>query len=247
LISIVALPVDMEYLQLRVATDGSPTPYFHPTLRFLGYSKLRSLNIIDVNTISVLRSVGNALFWADEDARLPLNAIFAGWSQPKMLNLKHIDLRGFSKLGFPARSLWRYISPRCLTDLTLEIGPSFQADDYRDFWEQSAAAGVQPASLRTNMICEGLTDFLCSFTGLEVLLLMPCLLHRTLEPISPFLGILASEHSKSLRVLSVQPQGVNKREYLLDRNLLMPLSMTCTHLQELGFGILEHNQVNLEL
>jgi len=244
----------MKYLQLRVSTDGSPSPFFHPTLRFTDHSKLRSLNLIDVSTASILRSVGNVLFfaeqlseltiWIDEDVILSLNLVFAGWPKPKMLNLKTLDLRRFSKLGLSPQSIWQQISVVYLTDLTLEIGSSLQTDDYENFWEEAVTWGVQLTRLRTNLISEGLTNFICSFSGLEVLLLKSCFLPWPVELISSFLSTVAHEHSNSLRVLAIHAQGVNKREYLLDQKHLISLSLSCTKLQELGFGILEHNLVS---
>ncbi|KAL2383470.1 hypothetical protein RJZ90_002623 [Blastomyces dermatitidis] len=253
LISMVALSDRMEYLQLRVATDGSPTPYFHPTLKFGGYSKLRFLNIIDVKITSALQSVGNALFsteqlselaiWADEDVLLSLGVIFSGWPGPKILNLKALDLRRFSNVGCSAPSIWQHISAACLSELTLEIGSFLPPDDYIGFWEGAVAAGMRPTSLRTNLISEGLTDFICSCNGLEVFQLTTCLLPRHLPPISIFLETIISEHSKSLRVLAIHAQGPDESEYLLDRKLLDSLSSRCTKLEELGFKILEQSQI----
>ncbi|PGG98943.1 hypothetical protein GX51_06526 [Blastomyces parvus] len=227
LISMVARSGRMEYLQLRVATDSSPTPYFHPTLKFGGYSKLRFLDIIDVKITSALQSVGNALFsteqlselatWADEDVILSLDVIFAGWPGPKTLNLKALDLRRFSNL-----------------------------DDYNAFWEGAAAAGMRPTTLRTNLISEGLTDFICSCNGLEVFLLTTCVLPRHVPPISTFLETIINEHFKSLRVLAIHAQGPDESEYLLDRKLLTSLSR-CTKLEELGFKILEQSQADVHL
>ncbi|PGH29792.1 hypothetical protein GX50_07463 [[Emmonsia] crescens] len=257
LISKVALSARMEYLQLRVATDGSPTPYFHPTLKLGGFSKLRSLNIIDVKITSALQSVGNALYsteqlselaiWADEDVILSLDVIFSGWPGPRTLNLKSLDLRKFSNVGWSAPSLWQHISAACLRDLTLEVGSLLQPDDYNGFWEGAVAAGMRPTTLRTNLISEGLTNFICSCNGLEVFLLTACLLPRPLPPISIFLETIISEHFKSLRVLAIHAQGPDESEYLLDRKLLASLSSRCTKLEELGFKILEQNQADVHL
>jgi hypothetical protein len=103
---------------------------------------------------------------------------------------------------------------------------------------------VELTRLKTNLITAGLTRFICSFSGLKILLLMPCLLaSHTLRSLSPFLHTVAIEHSSSLRVLSIQPQGVGQTEYLLDQRVLMGLTASCTQLQEIAFGILGHELV----
>src|SRR5204863_7198486 len=102
---------------LRVGTDGTPTPFFRPTLNFTYHSKIRSLHLIGANTASVLGSIGEVLFsadqlseltiWADQDVPLSLNLIFAGWPKSKTINLKTLDLRWFSTLGFSHESIWQ--------------------------------------------------------------------------------------------------------------------------------------------
>jgi hypothetical protein len=244
------LPGNLEYLQLRVGTNGSPTPFFHPTLEFNRYAKLRSLSIIEVTDLEALNSVGNALFLTEQlseltisantDSRLSLGDIFASWTGPKSLDLNTLDLRGFANLGSPAASIWESITPFHLAELTLDIGASDRPlEDYGEFWEAAAEACVELTRLETNLITGGLTRFICSFSGLKMLLLMPCLLtSHVFRPLSPLLHTVAIEHSSSLRVLSIHPQGVDETEYLLDRRMLMALTASCTQLQEIAFGIL---------
>jgi hypothetical protein len=125
---------NLKYLQLRVGTNDSPTSFFHPTLEFNRYAKLRSLSIIEVPDLEALNSVKNALFLteqlseliisANKDSRLSLENIFAGWTGPKSLNLRTLDLRGFANLGSLAASIWESITPSHLAELTLEIEAS---------------------------------------------------------------------------------------------------------------------------
>ena len=180
-------PANLEYLQLRVGTNGSPTPFFHPTLEFDRYTNLRSLSVVEVTGLESLNSVGNALFFterlnelaisANKGSRLSLGDLFTGWTGRKTLNLRTLDLRGFASLGSPPASIWDSITPSRLEELTLEIGASDRPlEDYGEFWEAAAAAGVRLTRLETNLITGGLTRFICSFSGLEALLLLPCLL-----------------------------------------------------------------------
>jgi hypothetical protein len=251
----VGLPTNLEYLQLRVGTNGSPTPFFHPTLAFSRCSNLRSLNIVEITDLESLISIGKAIFSterlieltlsANKDSRLPVAGIFASWTAAKSLDLRILDLRGFSNLGCPAESLWESVNASRVRELTIDIGESEQPlEDFAGFWEAATAAGVQLIRLETNLITGGLSSFLRSFNGLEILILLPCLLESySFQPLSPFLLMLAAEQSSSLRVLSVRPQGLNETEYLLDQYMLASLTTSCTQLQEVAFGINGHDVV----
>lgn len=255
LVSTVGIPTTLEYLQLRVGTNGSLTPFFHPAIEFHHFTNLRSLNIVEVNDRAMLSAVGNAIFmaeqltnltiWTNNDAELPLDGIFADWPGPKLLHLKTLDLRGFGSLGTSASTIWESVTSSHLTEFTLNIGASARPiEDYVNFWEDGAKSGVQLTRLGTNLVTESLETFIRSFSGLKVLILMPCeLTSQTSQPLSSLLDTVTTEHSASLEVLSIQPQGADDKEHLLNRTLLTALTASCTKLEEIAFGILQHEMV----
>lgn len=255
MVSTVGIPATLEYLQLRVGTNGGLTPFFHPAIEFHHFTKLRSLNVVEVTDLAMLNAVGNAIFmteqltdltiWSNNDAELPLDGIFADWPEPKSLDLKTLDLRGFGSLGTSASAVWDSVTSSHLTEFTLIIGASARPlEDYVNFWEDGAKSGVQLTRLGTNLVTNSLEKFICSFSGLKVLLLMPCeLISQSSEPLSSLLDTVTAEHSNTLEVLSIQPQGEDDKEHLLNRTLLTTLAESCTKLEEIAFGILQHEMV----
>ncbi|KAH8705683.1 hypothetical protein BGW36DRAFT_393226 [Talaromyces proteolyticus] len=243
LISVLSLASNLKLLQLRVSTNDTPFPYFHPTLRLDGYINLRSLTLIHINTSAILHPIGNVLFSsknldelslrADESRQLLFRPTFDDWAGQKVLNLKTLDLRGFVDLDSPSQPMWDYLSLVDLKILTLETTPSL-LENPENVWGMLTAG-------KTNLVSTSLITFIASFSGLESLCLTPSLQPQATHVIPSCLACLARLHSSSLRVLSVLTRNENEETYGLDQNCLEFISVQCALLEEFGFGLSMHN------
>jgi hypothetical protein len=161
------------------------------------------------------------------------------------LNVKALDLRGFVDLRSLSQSMWNYFPLRDLKELTLETASSL-LEDPGDVWSMLTAANARLTCLKTNLVSMSLVTFISSFSGLEILCLTPCLQPQSAHVIPPCLAVVTNLHSYSLRVLSIQIRNENGEIYLLDQKCLELISVRCTRLEELGFGILTHNMNNMD-
>jgi hypothetical protein len=244
----------MEHLHLRLATDHTPQPYFHPILRFVDFTRLRSLILIQIDREDILTSIGKVLalpptlmelrIWADADAQLSLSTMFAELPAPGKLSLILLDLRGFADLNSFDRPLWTVVSPTVITHLTLEIGSPFLHEEYIEFWTSASFAHVQLTHLSTNIVSSGLVDFISSFNGLSSLVILPSNQSNPVDHLQFSLKVLAAAHSETLRVLDLHPQGIDERAYLMLNEDLKAVAMTCVGLTEFAFGIQEDELVS---
>lgn len=244
---------NLNYLQLRASTNDTPFPYFHPVLRLDELVNLRSLTLIHINKKAVLGSIGDAMFsnkhldrlslWADENSQLPFLPVFDNWVTKTTMHLKALDLRGFVDLRLPSKSMWDHFSLADLKELTLDA-TSPLLEDPGDIWDMLTAANMSLTSLKTSLVSTSLVTFISSFVGLKTLCLMPRLWPQSARVITPCIAVVTNLHSLSLKVLSVQIRNENGDIYLLDQKCLKLISMRCTSLEELGFGISTHELVS---
>ncbi|KAJ9213656.1 hypothetical protein DTO166G4_4738 [Paecilomyces variotii] len=242
--SVIARP-HLERLQLRLGTNSTPKPYFHPVLGFDRHINVQSLNLVQIDNHAVLESFADApLFasklkeltlWADADSELSVEPLLSRWrDQRQRFPLTALDFRGFSDLGWSPASVWNCICSSTLKDLTLEIGPSFQVSDCNEFWSSAMEAGLRPSRLSTNLLASGLIEFISSFSGLEALSIMTCDPNRPVEPLGPLLNFLQRQHSNTLKVLGICPQ--EHEDYLLDAQMVSEHILACHKIEELRFG-----------
>src|SRR5438034_11756010 len=86
LISQLARQPRLEILQLRMGTDDTPLPYFHPLLHFENFRNLTRLSLVQIDNAEVLRSIGRLIsstnclseihIEADADIELSLATLF---------------------------------------------------------------------------------------------------------------------------------------------------------------------------
>lgn len=244
----------LERLQLRLGTDCTPKPYFHPVLDFNRHINVRSLNLVQIDSQDVLESFADApvfaknlrelTLWADADSELSLESLISRWCEKEPLQLSALDLRGFADLGQRPGSFWNCICSWTLRDLTLEIGSAFQVAHCNEFWSSSIRAGLRPSRLTTNLLASGLSEFLASFSGLEVFSIMTCDPHRPVEPLESLLDTLQRQHSETLKVLGICTQ--EHEDYLVDAQLVSTKILACPQIEELRFGPQQPDMVRSE-
>ncbi|KAJ5963169.1 hypothetical protein N7481_013474 [Penicillium waksmanii] len=252
LVTAVMLTPSLEILQLRMGTDNTPSPYFHPSLEFRPLINVRTLSLIEIDDESVLRSLGLAIsnstkleeltIWADTESVLCFSEISSSRDGQLISELRSLDLRGFVDLGTPRCPLWSLISPVKLKSLTLHAGSTFDVSDCTEFWEKSVEAGLRPRQLSTDLVAHGFVEFIHSFSGLEVLSIAS--LYTPFPPELPSLLVqsLRVQHSATLKVLSINPRGYMANH--LDKNLLKEMTTFFTEVEEFRFGIVQIDTVN---
>lgn len=254
LVTAVMLMPNLEALQLRLGTDSTPSPYFHPSLDFRPPINVRTLTLIEIDDKSVLQSLGSALqsatclreltMWAVGDSLLRLSDAFVNWSGQAPFELTTLDLRGFYEVGEPMCDLWDFISPMKLKTLTLHVHPKSDISACADFWRSSVTAGLRPQKLSTNLLAHGMKDFILSFSGLEVFNISLPNATSPPEPLPVLLSALRKQHSATLKVLSADPQDTLS-SHLLDGELLNILMTHFTNIEELQLGVDQTVQVEL--
>ncbi|KAE8370278.1 hypothetical protein BDV27DRAFT_119584 [Aspergillus caelatus] len=225
LLTTVMLRQRLRCLRIRMGTDCTPKPFFRPTLNLHTTVKLRVMHLTQVDDVLVLQSLGVALknatqlerlsIWADDRFELSISSLVEDWHTPAPFRLRSLDLRGFSDIGIPAKSMWAAIPPTKLRELTLELGPRLLAQDSTEFWDASVEAELRPLKLRVNLGVKGIQDFISSFSGLEAFNLVPS---DTLRPMGPICGLvdaLRRHHSATLRVLGLS-SFLDWPSYVLD-------------------------------
>ena len=245
LVTSVMFRPSLEASQLRMGTDHTPKPYFHPLLEFHAPINLKIMRFTQVDNISVLETIGLAVsnaanleelsIWADEDMELTLNSLFESWKDTCAINLVSLDIRGFYGLGVAPQLLWDRLSPFNLRELTLQLVGDFQSTKCVEFWEQSLKAGLRPLQLSTNLVTQGLTQFIASFSGLKTFNILPSD-SPPAEPLLPLLQALQEQHSMTLKVLAICTQG-HLAEYTFDNNIVTQLSVGFPEIEELRFGL----------
>ncbi|OQD70576.1 hypothetical protein PENDEC_c022G01412 [Penicillium decumbens] len=248
LVTTVIFTSTLESLQLRLGTDSTPLPYFHPPLEFWPPINVRALVLIQIDDESVLRSIGSVLrtatrlreltMWTDGDCMLCFSEVSSTWCDQVPFRLTSLDLRGFVDLGRPSCALWSLLSPAELKALTLNVGPGIDAVDFSLFWETSVAAGLRPRQLSTNLVMNGLEEFIRSFSGLEAFSITSPTIACAPESLDLLLDALGKLHSATLKVLSIDPKGA-LANHLLDEVALSQVVKQFTHIEELRFGMVE--------
>jgi hypothetical protein len=252
LVTAVMLTPSLEILQLRMGTDNTPSPYFHPPLEFRPSINVRTLNLIEIDDESVLRSLGVALsnstnleeltIWADTESVLCFSKISGSLDGQLISESRSLDLRGFVDLGTPRCPLWGLISPVKLKSLTLQVGSTFDVADCTGFWEKSVEAELRPRQLSTDLVAQGFVEFIHSFSGLEALSIASPNTAFLPEPPSLLLQSLRLQHSATLKVLSINPRGYIANH--LDKNLLNEMTTCFAEAEEFRFGIVQIDSVN---
>ncbi|KGO64405.1 hypothetical protein PITC_022550 [Penicillium italicum] len=107
--------------------------------------------------------------------------------------------------------------------------------DCAEFWETSTVAGLRPEHLSTNLVARGLKDFILSFSGLEIFSISPPNITCQAEPFPILLAALRKQHSATLKVLSIRPQGASNN--FLDGESLAELTDHLMSIEELRFGV----------
>ncbi|OOO05094.1 hypothetical protein OAory_01114310 [Aspergillus oryzae] len=153
--------------------------------------------------------------WADDRAELSISSLVEDWHKPAPFRLRSLDIRGFSDIGIPAKSMWAAIPPTELRELTLELGPSLLVQDPTEFWDASDEADLRPLRLRVNLGIKGIQEFISSFSGLEAFHLVPSDTLRPMEPIRVLVDALRRHHSSTLKVLGLSP-FLDGSKYVLD-------------------------------
>ncbi|KAB8244614.1 hypothetical protein BDV35DRAFT_382164 [Aspergillus flavus] len=212
-------------LRIRMGTDCTPKPFFRPTLHLHTTVKLRVMHLTQVDNVVVLQSLGVALkhatqlerlsIWADDRAELSISSLVEDWHKPAPFRLRSLDIRGFSDIGIPVKSMWAAIPPTELRELTLELGPSLLVQDPTEFWDASVEADLRPLRLRVNLGIKGIQEFISSFSGLEAFHLVPSDTLRPMEPIRVLVDALRRHHSSTLKVLGLSP-FLDGSKYVLD-------------------------------
>lgn len=217
LVTAVFLHPGLRSLQLRLGTNGTPKPYFHPLLHFQSPITLYSMRLIHIDNESVLQSLSVAILqtkslreltiWADPDSNLALDILFAGWEDQPKLELNILEVRGFTSLGSSPNLLWDIIPPTKLRELTLEIGSQFDVTKCPGFWEAATKAGLRPTVISTNLAAGGLKEFVDTFSGLEIFNILPSASSRPLEPLVPLIECLQGQHSATIKVFAINSQN----------------------------------------
>ncbi|KAJ5267880.1 hypothetical protein N7478_010688 [Penicillium angulare] len=248
LVTTVIFTPTLERVQLRLGTDSTPSPYFHPPLAFWPPINVRTLTLIQIDDESVLQSIGAVLrtatrlreltMWADEDSMLRFSEVSSTWCDQVPFQLTSLDLRGFVDLGRPSCALWSLLSPVKLRTLTLNIGSDFDIADLSGFWDDSVVANLRPKQLTTNLVMNGLKDFIKSFSGLEAFVITSPTIACVAERLDLLLEALGKLHSATLKVLSIDPRRALAK-HLLDDSLLKQSVNRFTNIEELRFGMVK--------
>lgn len=253
LVTSVMFQPKLETLQLRMSTDHTPKPYFHPLFEFHTPINMKIMRFLQVDKSSVLRTIGLAVsnaanleelsIWADEDKRLTLVPLFDSWQSTFAYCLTSLDIRGFCSFGAAtAQLLWDRISPLYLRELTLQLGGDFRITDGNEFWEESFKAGLRPLHLSSNLLNTGLTQFIAAFSGLRTFNILPSD-NPPAELLLSVLQALQTQHSATLKVLAICPQG-HGTEYTLDSNIVSRISTAFPEIEELRFGLSQLSTVS---
>lgn len=98
----------LESIQLRLGTDATPKPFFHPTPEFQPID-IEVMRFVQINDSAVLRSIGLAIsravrlrelsILADEDSGLSLHLLLDGCDGKWAFQLRSLDLIGFDGIG----------------------------------------------------------------------------------------------------------------------------------------------------
>ena len=243
----------LEHIQLRLGTDNTPKPFFHPTLEFRQPINVKVMRFVQVNDPEVLRSVSLAILRAihlqelgieaDEDVGLSLDSLLASCNGRTVFQLRSLDLRGFLALGTTSRSFWNTLRPSKLRDLSLHFGRTAQMTECLDLWDESIKAGLRPRRLSSNLALPGLKEFLLSFTGLEVFIITPPSPSPFIEPLTPLLQALHEKHSATIKALAIDPDG-NSADYTLGLNAIEKLGAAFPEIEELRFGLVKPSLVS---
>lgn len=239
---------NLEVLQLRVGTDSTPSPYFHPSLVFCSPVHLTALRLIQIDNKSILRSLGFALtsstrlseltIWADIDSMLRFADISSSWQKRVPFELKILDLRGFVDLGRPPWTLWSLLSPAKIRTLILYAGPHCDLAGYSEFWGASIAIGLRPEQLSTNLVVSGLSDFISAFSGLMLFNITSSNIDAKYpaESLPLLLDALRKQHSRTLKMLAIDPTE-SLAKHLLDDQSLIRLTDELRNIEEFRFGV----------
>jgi hypothetical protein len=103
------------------------------------------------------------------------------------------------------------------------------------FWQASIQAELHPANLTVNLGAKGIIDFLDSFSGLEVLHLLPSDALRPIEPLPDLIDVLRKQHLPTLRALGVCLFR-DEPSYYLGVPMIDFLVKTLPDIEELRFG-----------
>lgn len=256
LVTTVIFTSTIERLQLRLGTDSTPSPYFHPPLEFWPPINVRALTLIQIDDQSVLQSIGSVLrtatrlkeltMWADGDKMLPFSEVSSTWRGRVPFSLTSLDLRGFVDFGQSSCPLWNLLSPVNLRALTLHVGPYLDVADFSSFWESSVTANLRPKQLSTNLVMNGLAVFIQSFSGLEAFSITSPSTVCVPERLDLLLGALGKQHSATLKVLSIDSEGV-LADHLLDDISLDQIVNQFKYIEELRLGMIETVPVGILL
>lgn len=253
LVTSVMFRPNLEVLQMRMGTDHTPKPYFRPLFEFHSPINVKVMRFTQVDNIAVLETIGLAVsnaanleelrIWADEDMGLTLDSLFDSWKGTCAFNLARLEIRGFYGLGAAPQSLWHRLSPSNVQELTLQLAGDLQSTKCTEFWNQSFKAGLRPLHLSSNLVTPGLTQFVASFSGLTTFNVLPSD-GPPAELLLPLIQALQAQHSKTLKVLSICPQG-RLAEYTLDNGTVSQLSTGFPELEELRFGLPQLSTVSV--
>jgi hypothetical protein len=240
----------LQSLYLRLGTDDTPIPYFHPLLVFRGFSTLRSLSLVQIDREDMLESVGNLLgetlklehlmLDVDPDSGLTMDILLGPMYKAKKTLLTSLRLYGFAGPGIlehPKEIGWAVGLAPHLTSLTLEIRTSQDVDHFEDFWYMIQEYDVRLTSIRTNLLCEGFILFLASYSSLEKITVTPFSEPSLANMLSRFLDVLANGHARTLRVLGVLPQDPCIMAYNFDAVQVESVMLACAGLHRLGFPL----------
>ncbi|QKX62123.1 uncharacterized protein TRUGW13939_09279 [Talaromyces rugulosus] len=252
LITTIFLHPGLRSLQLRLGTNGTPKPYFHPVLQFQSPISLYSMRLVQIDNESVLESLSTAILhtrslreltiWADADSNLALDILFRGWEDHATLELNILELRGFTSLGQFPNFLWEKIPPTKLRELILEVGSHFDVTECLGFWKAATKAGLRPTVLSTNLGAGGLKEFVDTFSGLEVFNILPSASSRPLEPLAPLIKCLQGQHSATIKVFAIRSQN-SIENYTLGPDQVTQLVRGFPEVKEFQFEVANVSEV----
>jgi hypothetical protein len=204
------------------------------------------LKFIQIDDESVLRSLSSAIrsarylreltLWADPDSNLSLDSLFGDWEDRAEFEPRVVELRGFAHLGKSSDSLWQKMTPSKVREMTLEIIPRLGPAERSRFWESSTKAGLRPTRLSTNLAAPGLTEFVSSFSGLEIFDILPSDCPHPVEPLAPLIECLHDRHSPTLKVLAISPQDQHE-SYAFNLSIATWVSERFPKIEELRFEV----------
>ena len=243
---------NIELIQLRMGTDSTPNPFFHPANDLDKPVNVRALRFVQVDNESILRSMQPAVFkaanlrelriWADEDSGLVLTTLLANSDGKCPFRLRTLDLRGFAGLGMPPCSFWDIIKAENIRDLTVVFTGELHLNECQSFWRASLDARLRPTRLSTNLSFPGFSEFLSSFSGLEAFCCMtpmPC----PVEPLPCLIQALQRQHSETLKILSLTP-GECPVEQTVSLAVAKALCAQFPSMEELRIGLEQPDPVN---